>query len=486
MRRHCFILLILTVIVRGGMMVSYPLGGAGDDNQTAQIYLIDELLNGNFQIGNLRYQTGYPFMIAPVVALARLVERFDDRLVLLFQSGVSALIPFLIYDIVRRTANSRHAETSALIVALVVLLDPFGLQWAHFWLPEWGIAFWLVVDLWVIIRSGASLRACAGAGLAIGIACLMRLNMLPVAAALGLLLLAFSASSLRLRAQRLIVFVAACGGIVALYLLLIQYPSTGTLRPSCISGISLLESLDAKGVPVAAANGANSARYLDLLTYRPTHEVLFLSDTYPRWREPDAWATAEEQRSFLNRMGNTDFATSSYTLIYYLGACAVDDLLRGVYFEGIAANPLPWVNGTLNFTMKVLTQTPVAPGKLFTDQSLPAAASLTYRPGGILGFRQAEGFFYTGQWVWTPGISLFSALYPLLNLSKWLTLPALVWALCSRKWFYITTSLLLLAAAVSISMVDYPETRIYAATYPLWTILIGGMAAAIGRKLSPS
>ena len=68
-RRHLLILLLLTVLVRGWLFVSYPLGGT-DDNQAAQVYLIDQLLHGNLLIGNLRYQTGYPLVIASVVAVA--------------------------------------------------------------------------------------------------------------------------------------------------------------------------------------------------------------------------------------------------------------------------------------------------------------------------------------------------------------------------------------------------------------------------------
>jgi hypothetical protein len=132
-------------------------------------------------------------------------------------------------------------------------------------------------------------------------------------------------------------------------------------------------------------------------------------------------------------------------------------------------------------TLSVLTQSPVTPG--FGEQMLPTPDALHYGERDIAGFRQASDSYYTGEWVWTPGIQLYSALFPILNLSKWLTLPALVWALFSRKWFYVTAAVLLLVAAASLSAVDAPEPRIYAAVYPLWTILIGGMIAALWHRL---
>src|SRR5262249_26007326 len=143
-RRHLLILLVLTVLIQGWLMISYPLGGT-DDNQAAQRYLINELLHGNLLIGNLRYQTGYPFLITPIVALAHPFGQFDDRIILLVQVGLSATIPFLVYDILRK----RRSPREALIVALFVLLDPFGLQWAHFYLPEWLIAFCLILAFWL-------------------------------------------------------------------------------------------------------------------------------------------------------------------------------------------------------------------------------------------------------------------------------------------------------------------------------------------------
>ena len=52
------------------MYLAYPLPVTNDDdNQAAQSYLIDELLSGKLLIGNVRYNTGYAFIMAPVRAL---------------------------------------------------------------------------------------------------------------------------------------------------------------------------------------------------------------------------------------------------------------------------------------------------------------------------------------------------------------------------------------------------------------------------------
>ncbi len=382
--RHLLILLLITVLVRGWMFVSYPLGGT-DDNQAAQRYLIDQLLHGNLLIGNLRYQTGYPLVIAPVVAAARPFGQFDDRLVLLVQVALSAAIPFLIYDILRR----RRSPREAFVVALVVLLDPFGLQFAHFWLPEWWIAFCLIAGLWLIeqgLRRNHPVLWTALAGLLLGIAALARLNFAPVIALLGV---CFFALTNLARRTRLLMF-AALGvvslSLIALYTVVIQYPSTGTTTLSCISGISLTESVEGKGLTIAAENGANSARYLDLLNHRAPREILFLSDTYSDWRNPEAWASPEEQAAFQSQDFEGGYPVSAYTLAYYFGPCAVDGLLRGVYMETVRAQPLAMIAGVLRETVDVLTQTPIDQSVVAATLALPSYELADLCAGRQIGF----------------------------------------------------------------------------------------------------
>ena len=136
-RRHWTILLIATLIVQGVMYMSYPLGTANyDDDQAAQLYMMGELADGNILIGNLRYTTGYAFLMGPVRSLTRSLGQAGDRALLLIQMTAYSTIPFMVYDIMRR----RFKRRTALITALVVLVDPYGLQWAHLHLPGWLIA----------------------------------------------------------------------------------------------------------------------------------------------------------------------------------------------------------------------------------------------------------------------------------------------------------------------------------------------------------
>ena len=144
-KRHLVILLVLTVLIRGVMFISYPMGGQ-DEQQGYHRYVVSKVLAGELQIGNLRYGPGYPLFIAPVSALGDRFGRFDDRIELLFQVALSSLIPFLLYDILR----SRHSPRAAFVVAILSLIDPFSLQWAHFYTAVWLVALCLVLALWFL------------------------------------------------------------------------------------------------------------------------------------------------------------------------------------------------------------------------------------------------------------------------------------------------------------------------------------------------
>jgi hypothetical protein len=485
MRLHLLILLLITVLVRGVMMISYPLSGT-DDNQAGQNYLIDQLLDGNLLIGNLRFQTGYPFLIAPVVAFAQHFGRFDDRILLLVQSAISATIPFMVYDILRkqRATHSQQAEREAFIVALLILLMPFGWQWAHFYLPEWLIAFCLIFALWLLLRNQWSLRAAAGGGLVLGLASLMRVNVIPIIALLCVSALTLTAYSLRHRIALFLIIAGTSGALFFLYIVLIQVPSTGSTRISCTGGINLVYSNSIKGLPVRAENGANSAHYLDLLSMDVPQEITFFADSYDRWKNPGIWATPEEEQAFLDPNSPHPFSGTDYTLLYYTGLCNTDDLLRAVFFETLMSDPLRWISETLRFTLHTLVQVPLEVGIVSPPQALPEYKAISFDSGGILGFTHARGGYYTGQWVWQPGIWLYTALFPVGSIITWLIIPALIWALWSRHWFYVTLALMLIATALSLSAVSGAEPRVYAAVYPLWSILIGGMSAALLRRLN--
>ena len=154
-RRHWLILILASLVVRGALYFSYPLPVAGrDDNQAAQVFLMDELASGEFLIGNVRYNTGYPLVMWPFRALTRLLGVNHDRFFLLVQLTAYSAIPLLVYDMMRRRFN----PLTALITALTVLLDPFGLQWAHLYLPVWLIALLTVFALWAAERAWSASR----------------------------------------------------------------------------------------------------------------------------------------------------------------------------------------------------------------------------------------------------------------------------------------------------------------------------------------
>lgn len=471
MRRHIIILIGLSLLLRGWLFTSYPFG-VGDDNQAAQQYLIEEILSGNLQIGNVRYQTGYPLVIAPVAALAAQVDALDDRILLLVQVAVSALIPFLIYDIVRRWRSEREA----FIVALFVLFDPLGLQMPHFMLPEWWVAFGIVFGLWCITRARTSPRPMIwfiAAGVVMGLGGIARLNILPLVALIGVLVLIQRQQPLRWRIQGFAAIGVFSAAILGLYMVLIHYPSTGTWQPSCISGVSLYESLGDKNLTISAANGSASAAFLDVTARLVPREIIFTQDTYPLWRQIEPWGTPDELAVFEAGTATQGYPLNVYSLSYYLGPCEADRLTRAMFWETVRAQPLTYAAGTLVSTLKVLMQIPQFEPSILLLPSIDQVEPVgTPR---FAGFQRVEGGYYTGQWVWLPGIQWFSALAATWNLIKLLTPIALIWALLSKNWWYFTCALVLLANAFLLSAVDVPEARIYAAMYPLWMVIIGGL-----------
>lgn len=335
---------MVTVVIRGWLLVSYPIGGLStDDNQAGQRYLIDEILRGNMFIGNLRYHTGYALVMSPVAAITSRFGRLDDRLLLLVQVGLSTLVPFMVYDIVRR----RWTKQAAFIVALFIALDPFVLEWAHFVLPEWLVSFCVVLALWLLQRAWHTPKRrlvwTALAGSVLGIACLARWNSAPVAAAAALTLFVWRHIAWRERAAMFICLGVCMAAVPAFYLALIHRPSTGVWTLNCNRGTNLVASLAAMGVPMAAANGVATRHYLEIVTLPPLKPVTFLADSYPLWRKPGGWVTREERETFLAQGRPSPASSVSIAfpgnLYYYLGPCEVDRLLARVHAEAVAAHP---------------------------------------------------------------------------------------------------------------------------------------------------
>ena len=129
------------------------------------------------------------------------------------------------------------------------------------------------------------------------------------------------------------------------------------------------------------------------------------------------------------------------------------------------------------------------PMKLMTNEtdyyyySLPPSDTIEYmRAGGVLGFERANGqdfMFYNGHWVWRPGIEIFSNIWAPLGLIRVLVFPALVWVIFTRNRIYTATAFLLVLYLIILSMIVWPQQRIYAIVYPLGPVLVGGFLLAV-------
>lgn len=488
-RRHWIILIIATLLVRGVLFFSYPLPVAGrDDNQAGQVFLMEELADGNLLIGNVRYNTGYPLVMWPFHSLTRLLGANHDRFFLLIQLTAASAIPILVYDMMRRRFSAR----TALITALTVLLDPFGLQWAHLYLPVWLIALLTIFALWAAERAWSAsqrgrLALVSLAAVAMGLSALARLNFAPVAAVFGLsfLLWRHIPRAERLRLLGLVSLIA--GGILGAYTLFVHLPSTGTTQLSCLSGMNLLLSAKDKRIPVLASNGPNSSDYALLLALPTDKDLSSYSYTFPYWRNPGPWFSPAEVEAYLAQSvadAPDEIPVAGHVLApgWFLGPCENNALQVKVYLEAIARQPLELAAGTLrSFLMMLVQQRP--PGG-FPRMYLDSIDQIEFLDDGAFGFRRAHSTLYKGNLVWQPGIAVFSALFAPLNLLKLLTPAALAAALWKRDWLLATVALLLLAGLLVIALAANIEPRYYAALAPLYTILIGWFLAEMSGLIS--
>ncbi len=496
-RRHLVILLMLTVLIRGVMFISYPMGGQ-DEFQGFHRYLVAKVLSGDLMIGNLRYSPGYPLFIAPFAALGELFGRFDERVVLLVQIALSSSIPFFLYDIIR----TRHSPKAAFLIGLLSLVDPFGLQWAHFSLPVWMVAMCLAWALWLLHHAERqrSWRLMLLAGLITGFGVLGRWNYAPVAVGLGFLLLFVRQEGFRRRIYHFALFGVSAVMLVLLVHITVQVPATGVWNFSCISAINMMETVQKSGLTLHEDNGPHSKRFLYLISLQPLpqHETasgdysLWYADILPLWQTPGTWASDDARDNFLNQgesetllyETNENINQSIDWSFFYLGPCELESLLRGVFFETVIAEPLRWLLGIPANAWQML-QPPLTMGE-YPDYTLPPTWSLTYEDDGSrLGFQRAFGRWdhYTGQWVWRPGIEMFTLLWTPLNAMRLLVFPALVWALFTRWRIYSATAFLLLLYVFALAAIDAPEARIYAIVYPLGPVLVGGLLVAVWERL---
>ena len=487
--RHLWLLLLATFLVQGIMFVSYPLGtGNKNDNESAQKFLISEVAKGKFLVGNVRYNTGYALVMAPFKSLTDYFGRLSERVLLLLQVLASSAVPFLVYDILRRRFDSR----CALITALLVLADPFGLQWAHFQLPGWLLALVTVAALWLAqLAWSASPRRrfalVALAACALGVMSFARFNYAPLVAIYGLSFFFWRHIPLRQRLTLFSMVAAISGSILGGYFVLVHIPSTGTTTLSCTAGATLVASLPEKNFEMRASNGPHSTRYAQLLTLRPQRSVDFFGDTYPLWRNPGPWVSEEERNAFFAQP-YAEFEEEIGTifpaaLYWYLGPCAADALLYEVYVETVAQDflKIAWEHKKAVFNM--LIQNPGA--STFPLQYVVKPEQVNWLDEGWLGFHRAESATYNGHRLWRPGVIAYSALFPLLNLIKLLTPLALVAAFWRRDWLLVTVAAMLLSGLILIAIAASIEPRYYASLAPLFMILIGWFLADLLTRLRP-
>ena len=481
------------------MFISYPMGGQ-DEGQGHSRYQVLKILSGELQIGNLRDSSGYPLFIAPFAAVGKLFGRFDERVVLLAQLALSSLIPFLLYDILR----TRHSQRAAFVAALLSLVEPFSLQWAHFSLPVWLVALCLVFALWLLHHAERqrSWQLVAAAGLVTGIGVLGRWNYAPVAAGIGCLLLFVTQEPLRRRLCNFALFGASAVLLALLVFVVVQLPATGVWNISCIAGHSMLEKIIDDKFELLAAHGPHSERLLRLVNLPPLIEdrtpsgtYIWFSSIFPLWQVPGSWAGETKRNAFTQQESDEDkVSTRSYFVLvswlyYYLGPCETDRLMLNAFYETIRAQFGAWLLIVLEEIWQYL-QAPLTTGP-HPDFTLPPTDTIIYqRAGGILGFERAVDEqtrgFYNGHWVWRPGIELFTSLWAPLNALRFLVIPALVWAFFTRWRVYSALAFLLLLYVIVMSVVDFPpEARIYAIVYPLGPVLVGGLLVAVWERLRP-
>ena len=489
LRRHLLWLLAATLLVQGLMFISYPLGIANhDDNQAAQAFLMDELNRGNLLIGNLRYNTGYAFVMSGVKSLTDALGRLGDRAFMLAQMAAYSTIPFMVYDMLRRRFGAR----TAFIAALIVLCDPFGLQWTHYRLPGWLIATTTVAALWLAqLAWQASARRrlllVALASLGLGLMCFARWNYAPLAAVYGASFFLWRHIPFRQRIALFATVGCISAGLLGGYIVLIHIPSTGTSTLSCTSGATLLAAADNMRYPISAKNGERSAHYAQMLTLPPLREVHFYSETYPLYRLPGPWVSADEQAAFLNQpFGEPPepiLTVWPSALYWYLGPCEADALLYEVYLETVSSDYGRLVGSVLRWIVYMLLQDPA--NAAFPLQYLENPEQITWQGAGRLGFYEAQSSAYNGHRVWRPGVELFSALFYPLNALKLLTPLALLAVLWKRDWLLLTAAAILLLGLLLIASFASIEPRYYAMLAPLYTLLIGWLLGEVVARMTP-
>src|SRR5262249_50383374 len=146
----------------------------------------------------------------------------------------------------------------------------------------------------------------------------------------------------------------------------------------------------------------------DLESRYSANEIAWTSATYPKWRFDEPFATSAELEAFNNNTIKQGVPVTNTNLIYFLGPCAADSLFHSVFFESVRSDPVRYVLGTLRVAAEEIVQLPTQDDPRYLpspDQLTPTGAK------SILGFERVKGWEYTGEWVWMPGVWLFSTLF---------------------------------------------------------------------------
>lgn len=465
-------------------MISYPLGNSVyNDNQAGQVYLMNEFVSGNFMVGNVRYNPGYALVLAPFKSLTDSLGSLAPRALLLIHLLAYSTIPFMAYDIMRR----RFTPLAGLITGVVVLIDPFGLQWAHFQLPGWLIAvitvwaLWMAQLAWDTTRTRRRIALIMAASVGLGVMTFARFNFAPLVGLYGVSFFLWRHIPLRQRFGLFVMVGVISVGILGGYILGVHIPSTGTTTLSCITGNNLATGLLEKEIPMRASNGAKSEHYANMLTLKADRTTDFYEYTYPLWQNPHSWVSEAELAAFLAQPFGTpkEEITTVFPaeLYWYLGPCDADAMLYDIYFEAIAREPVKWVGEILKSTLYMLIQHPTETS--FHHMYVDRVEDITWNGDGTLGFYEADSNMYNGHLVWQPGVWLYTMLFTPLNLIKLLTPFAVVWAFWKRDWFTMTVATLLMVGLLLIASAARMEPRYYAMLSPLFTILIGGFLAQL-------
>jgi hypothetical protein len=485
--RYLLALLAVTLLIQGVMFISYPLGNSvNNDNQAGQVYLMDQFVSGNFMVGNVRYNPGYALVLAPFKALTDNFGRLAPRALLVVHLLIYSTIPFMAYDIMRR----RFSETAGFITGLIVLLDPFGLQWAHFQLPGWLIAFVMVWALWMAqlaweTTTRRRFMLIGLASVALGVMTFARFNFSPLVALYGMSFFLWRHIPLKQRFALFIMVGMISVGILGGYIVGIHIPSTGTTTLSCITGNNMATGLLEKEIPMRASNGPKSEHYALMLTLKADRTTDFYEYTYPLWQNPKSWVSEDELEAFLAQPFGTpqEEITTVFPaeLYWYLGPCDADAMLFEVYGEAIAREPLKLLVEALKSTLYMLIQHPTETS--FHHMYIDRVDDINWSEDGWLGFYEADSTMYNGHLVWQPGMWLYTILFTPLNLIKLLTPFAVIWAFWKRDWFTMIVAILLVIGLLLIAGAARMEPRYYAMLSPLFTILIGGFLADMYHRV---